>query len=68
MVTAVATELRNTPAVCRKCYIHPALIDAFHAGELNGLRLAAARKGLRAEESLLMRFLEKLSVSAGQPG
>ncbi|WP_175652892.1 DNA topoisomerase IB [Pseudomonas sp. Marseille-P9899] len=65
MVTEVATELRNTPAVCRKCYIHPALIAAFHAGELGSLRLATARKGLRDEESLLMRFLEKLSASAG---
>ncbi|KAB0550006.1 DNA topoisomerase IB [Pseudomonas argentinensis] len=63
MVKQVAEELRNTPAVCRKCYIHPALIDAFHAGELADLRLAAARKGLRSEESLLMRFLEKLPVT-----
>lgn len=60
MVKQVAEELRNTPAVCRKCYIHPALIDAFHCGELADLRLAAARKGLRSEESLLMRFLEKI--------
>lgn len=67
MIKAVSTELRNTPAVCRKCYVHPALIEAFHAGELASLRLAAARKGLRAEESLLMRFLERLhgQVMAG---
>jgi DNA topoisomerase I len=63
MVKQVAEELRNTPAVCRKCYIHPALIDAFHAGELADLRLASARKGLRAEESLLMRFLEKIPAT-----
>ena len=60
MVKEVAQQLRNTPAVCRKCYIHPALIDAFLAGELAGIRLATSRKGLRTEESLLMRFLEKL--------
>ena len=64
IIKEVAAELRNTPAVCRKCYIHPALIEAFHAGELSALRMATARKGLRAEESLLMRFLEKLSASA----
>jgi DNA topoisomerase-1 len=63
MVKQVAEELRNTPAVCRKCYIHPALIEAFHAGALADLRLAAARKGLRSEESLLMRFLEKLPTA-----
>ncbi len=63
MVKEVAAELRNTPAVCRTCYIHPALIEAFHAGGLAKLRVAAARKGLRAEESLLMRFLERLATS-----
>ncbi|MCU1731080.1 MULTISPECIES: DNA topoisomerase IB [unclassified Pseudomonas] len=68
MVGEVAAELRNTPAVCRKCYIHPALFQAFHAGELASLRQATPRKGLRAEESLLMRFLEKLSASAEQAG
>jgi len=28
-VRIVASELRNTPAVCRACYIHPAVIDAY---------------------------------------
>lgn len=63
MVKEVAAELRNTPAVCRTCYIHPALIEAFHAGGLAKLRVAAARKGLRVEESLLMRFLERLATA-----
>jgi DNA topoisomerase-1 len=31
-VRAVAAELGNTPAVCRKCYIHPAVMDAFRSG------------------------------------
>ncbi len=69
IIKEVAAELRNTPAVCRKCYIHPAVIEAFHAGELANLRMAAPRKGLRAEESLLMRFLEKLTArdASGKP-
>lgn len=29
-VRQVAARLGNTPAVCRKCYIHPAVLDAFH--------------------------------------
>lgn len=33
---------------------------AEQAGDLAGIRLATPRKGLRIEESLLMRFLEKL--------
>jgi hypothetical protein len=28
----VAARLRNTPSVCRKCYIHPAVIAAFEDG------------------------------------
>ncbi|MBX9622979.1 MAG: DNA topoisomerase IB [Gemmataceae bacterium] len=34
VVKAVAAELGNTPAVCRKSYIHPRVIDAFLAGTL----------------------------------
>jgi DNA topoisomerase-1 len=33
-VKAVAGMLRNTPAVCRACYVHPGVIAAFEAGEL----------------------------------
>src|SRR6185369_3652785 len=31
---AVSARLGNTPAVCRKSYIHPALFEAFQAGRL----------------------------------
>lgn len=57
----VARLLGNTPAICRKCYIHPAVIDAFLDGSLAELRAARPRQGLREEESLLLRFLEKLA-------
>lgn len=33
-VEQVAEDLGNTPAVCRKCYIHPAVIDAYLEGTL----------------------------------
>lgn len=29
----VAARLGNTPAICRKCYVHPAIIDAYLDGE-----------------------------------
>lgn len=57
----VSRLLGNTPAICRKCYIHPAVIDAFLDGSLAELRAAKPRQGLREEESLLLRFLEHLS-------
>ncbi len=33
-VKQVAAQLGNTPAVCRKCYIHPAVFDGYLAGSL----------------------------------
>jgi DNA topoisomerase I len=33
-VESVAKKLGNTKAVCRKCYIHPAVIDAYTDGSL----------------------------------
>jgi DNA topoisomerase-1 len=58
-VKEVAKLLRNTPAVCRKCYVHPAVIEAFEAGELTGELPAARRSGLKADEAVLATFLEK---------
>ncbi|HEY2871024.1 MAG TPA: DNA topoisomerase IB [Reyranella sp.] len=37
-VTAVAEELTNTPTVCRKSYVHEAVVTAFEQGELARLR------------------------------
>ena len=46
-IEAVAHELRNTKAVCRKCYIHPAIVDAYLDG-----RLADALRGRREERAI----------------
>ncbi|WP_374444418.1 DNA topoisomerase IB [Stella sp.] len=35
-VRRVAANLANTPAVCRKCYIHPGVLEAYAAGRLPG--------------------------------
>jgi DNA topoisomerase I len=37
-VTAVAEELANTPTVCRKSYVHEAVVTAFEQGALVRLR------------------------------
>ena len=57
-VKRVASQLGNTPAVCRQCYIHPAIMDAFSAGDLTRLRTARKRKWLSAEEVALLNFLQ----------
>lgn len=64
VVAGVAERLRNTAAVCRKSYIHPAVLDfAAHAPAEQRQALAALRprspRGLKAGELRLLHFLEK---------
>jgi DNA topoisomerase-1 len=33
-IDVVATRLGNTRAVCRKCYVHPLILDAYAEGRL----------------------------------
>jgi DNA topoisomerase-1 len=71
----VAVLLRNTPAVCRRCYIHPAVISAFEADELQSLPPGRSRRGLRVDEAAfaaLLAYAEKraakLARQAGAKG
>jgi DNA topoisomerase-1 len=52
-VQTVARELRNTPAVCRKCYIHPVVVESYLNGEL------PARAGDRSDHAALLALLER---------
>ena len=54
-VRVVAKELGNTPAVCRKSYIHPAVFTAF-AGK--GFPKARATGRLSAAETRVLRTLD----------
>jgi DNA topoisomerase-1 len=60
-IKQVARQLGNTPAVCRRCYIHPALLERFVLGELACLPRPRRRKGLSLEETALATFLKKLA-------
>jgi DNA topoisomerase I len=65
MVQEVAGQLGNTPAVCRKCYIHPAVIESFATGKLApfvGLLTAGAAAKTARVERALMRFLKAKGV------
>jgi DNA topoisomerase-1 len=60
-VKQVAAALGNTPSVCRKSYIHPAVTDAYLGGvfvveavRVNG---ASESTGLRAEEASVLSLL-----------
>jgi DNA topoisomerase-1 len=77
-IKSVAERLGNTPSVCRKCYVHPALLDCYLAGSLNGAtkngskpagRSARASRALSTEESGLIHLLERvLPHSNGSTG
>jgi DNA topoisomerase-1 len=62
----VAARLGNTPAVCRRCYVHPEVIDSYMSETLvlqieheveRELRGSVA--GLRPEEALVLAFLKQ---------
>lgn len=60
-IEAVAADLGNTPTVCRKCYIHPAVLDAFEAGVTAPASLSARNlqpyKALRLPERRAVALL-----------
>ena len=65
-VEHVAKRLGNTPAICRKCYIHPAIFEGYLDGSLaEGLKqradelLESPCPGLSAEEVALTAFLSR---------
>jgi DNA topoisomerase IB len=64
VVNTVARLMGNTPAVCRKCYIHPFVIEAYEDGALagaqgRGSKPAHAPRGLRQEEAALLALLRR---------
>ena len=67
VVAAVAEELGNTIAICRRCYIHPFVIAEFEAGRLTLRIRRKARRGLSPEESAVLAFLRgaRSSVADG---
>ena len=63
MLTPVAEALGNTPAISRKSYVHPALIDAAKDAKAGppGLKCPRATKYLSSAERGLIAFLAKAS-------
>jgi len=58
----VAEKLGNTPAMSRKAYVHPALVDAVKASPddpLGGLQCARSARCLSRAERGLLLFLER---------
>ena len=67
-IKATARSLGNTPAVCRKAYLHPAIIHGYLDGSLltklradTGKIGSNSSKRLRSREAVVLRFLEHAS-------
>jgi DNA topoisomerase I len=60
-ICAVAELLGNTPAVCRKCYVHPVIVEAYlnrmRIAGLNGAGNTLKLPDLRAAERAVLKFL-----------
>jgi DNA topoisomerase-1 len=64
---AVAERLGNTRAVCRKYYVHPALLEAYHLGltapspppEPRSPRRKLSQAALRRDELVVLQFLQE---------
>jgi DNA topoisomerase-1 len=73
-VERVASRLGNTPTICRKCYIHPELLNSYLEGSLIVQMKAGAERelrdnmdGLSAEEAAVLAILrERLNGTAAR--
>lgn len=67
-IDEVAAALGNTRAVCRKYYIHPAILEAYFDGtltqSLTGPVTRPTRTGLSSEEAAVLRLLKHHSAAA----
>lgn len=64
VIKEVAQALGNTPAVCRKAYIDPAVFAGWRDGSLQ--RAAATAKGERQWEQAALRFLRRAPRAAAR--
>jgi DNA topoisomerase-1 len=53
-ICAVAHFLGNTPAICRKCYVHPAIVEAY----LSGKQVAGLTQATKTPDNINLRGVE----------
>lgn len=65
-IESVAQQLGNTPTVCRQCYVHPGVIDAYMDGRMLGavreavaVQLAEELPRLPPEEAAVFAVLQR---------
>jgi DNA topoisomerase-1 len=57
----VAEDLANTPAVCRRSYVHDVVVAAFESGELQRMSRRGSARSIAGREQMLAKLLETLA-------
>ncbi|MFN3648344.1 MAG: DNA topoisomerase IB [Armatimonadota bacterium] len=70
----VASRLNNTPAVCRKCYVHPAVLETYLDEAKRALltecpapEIVDEVEALKDDEARVLGFLKEIARTAGRP-
>ncbi|HTF18711.1 MAG TPA: hypothetical protein VK658_11590 [Chryseolinea sp.] len=63
-IKAVAQRLGNTPSICRKCYVHPGIVDSYYHKKLSMLPLGGISQIVnpnltRRQEMAIVRLLKQ---------
>ncbi|MGY4348970.1 DNA topoisomerase IB [Bradyrhizobium sp. GM7.3] len=73
-IESVSKQLGNTPAICRKCYVHPEVLNAYMSGDLvKMIEAKIAQKfkrqyaKLTSDEIMVLAFLRKRLDSLKAP-
>jgi len=73
-IESVSKQLGNTPTICRKCYVHPEVLNAYMSGELvKMIEAKIAQKfkrqyaKLTSDEIMVLAFLRKRLDSLKAP-
>ena len=66
-IDEVARRLGNTRAVCRRCYVHPAVLDAYRDGTLAALLRRRRRPsgGFTSDEAMVLALLRRPTARDG---
>lgn len=60
VMKTVSKRLGNTAAICRKCYVHPAIVAAYHSGVLHEILIAGETDDAGQAELALLRLLDEI--------
>ncbi len=74
-IKITSERLRNTPAICRKSYVHPGVLDSYLDGSLLTARRTVERDtdayttdDLRPDEAEVLALLRRLEDQSQRPG